>query len=193
MQQFNLKRELINPPASQPVSLAEMRAQIWNISPERATDEYLSHLISAATDYVETVTWRKIVDQTWRLYLDTWPQKAILLPGGKISSVDQVSINQDPERILGEDEYLVELLGESPGIYEPEIGWPQDTLPEKNGIKIEYACGWSVNNVPAGIKHAILLLGEHWHQHASPVIVGASVEEVPLSVDALLSPWMHSL
>lgn len=199
--QLNTKTELITAPASLPVTLPEMRAQIWELDSQRATDTYLTHLISAATDHVERITWRKIVSQQWAVYLDAWPVDEnglcdmIQFPFVPVSEVGSITItnSEDTERILEASEYHINLFGAYPAVLPTDDGWPVDTLTKYNGIKIVFICGWAKANIPPSIKHAILLLGEHWHQHASPVVVGASVEEMPFTVEALLAPWMPVL
>ncbi len=199
--QLNTKTELITAPASLPVTLPEMRAQVWELDPNRATDTYLTHLISAATDYIERITWRKIVSQQWAVYLDCWPvdhegrDEMIQFPFVPVSDVESVTITDSDgdERVLDASEYYINLFGAYPGILPTDDGWSIDTLTKYNGIKIIFTCGWTKNSIPTSIKHAILLLGEHWHKHASPVVIGASVEEVPMTVDALLSSWMPVL
>ena len=183
--------ELLTPPASLPVTLAEMRAQVWQASPERTTDTYLTHLIQSATDQVERITWRKIITQEWRVYLNFWPED-IVLPFGQIRELTSVMVKNAAGiiRALDPSEYNFEIVGGIGAVYPASTGWPLDELAVRNGIMVDFLCGWTIDEVPPTIKHAILLLGEHWHRHASPVIVDKIVEEVPLTVDYLLGPWM---
>lgn len=183
--------ELLTSPASLPVTLVEMRAQVWQVSTERTTDDYLTHLIQTATDHVERITWRKIITQEWRVYLDSWPDN-IVLPFGQIRELTSVMVKDTDgnTRTLDTSEYNVEIIGGAGAIYPVSAGWPSDELADRNGIMVDFLCGWAVDEVPPAIKHAILLLGEHWHRHASPVIVSDMVEEVPMTVDYLLGPWM---
>ena len=44
--------------------------------------------------------------------------------------------------------------------------------------------------VPTPIKHAALMLTDHWYQHRSPVTPG-SVAQVPYTYDLLLKPYMR--
>ena len=113
-----------------------------------------------------------------------------------------VNLTPDPDdgyekrlwkRILETSEYHINLFGAYPAVLPTDDGWPGDTLTKYNGIKITFTCGWAKTNIPPSLKSAILLLSSHWYQHASPVVVGASVEEMPFTVEALLSPWMPVL
>lgn len=187
------KTELVTGPATLPVSADELRMQLWTIYPEKTTDDYLEMLIEAATLHVESITWRKLISQKWRLYLDNWPDDGILLPFGSIRSVDLV-------RWLGDDgidndltvstDYIPAIVGPEPMVMPVSSGWPGGTLFDVDPIRVEFTAGFgTAADVPANIRHAIQLLAAHWYEQREAVIVGTTVRNVPLTFDALINPW----
>lgn len=100
------KTELVTAPVTQVATAAELRQQLFAIY-DNTEDAFLEALLAAATSHVETITWRKLVSQTWRLYLDSWPDGSILLPFGAVSAVTLVRwLDSD-----GEDNIRVVTLG----------------------------------------------------------------------------------
>lgn len=78
---------LINPPAVEPVSLAELKEFLRVDSDDTSQDSTLTALAMAGRDWVETETKRRLVQQTWRLLIDFFPGYIDLkLAGQKVSS-----------------------------------------------------------------------------------------------------------
>lgn len=64
------------------------------------------------------------------------------------------------------------------------------TLPNggsRGPVVVRYAAGYEVT--PAPIKQAILLLIGQWYMHRENIAVGQTVAELPMAVEALLSPY----
>lgn len=187
------KTELIQGPAELPISAAEIRTHLWTIYPEKTTDEYLELLIKAATSHVETVTWRKLVAQKWRLYLDRWPVGGIVLPFGSVVSVEMVKWldgdGVDHTLVSGSD-YLPAVVGPEPMVMPLGTGWPSGTLFDVDPIRVEFTAGFGgKDKVPDDIRQAIQLLAAHWYEVREAVVVGTTVRKVPFAVDALIGPW----
>lgn len=187
------KVSLITAPAELPVSAAELRLHhLWTIYPE-TTDEYLEFLIKAATNHIETTTWRKLVSQTWRLYLDAWPVGGIELPFGAASSVGAVrwldaDANDTTARVTYD--YIPAIFGDFPMVIEGIDGWPSSELYPVDPIRVDFVAGFgAAADVPADIRQAIQMLAAHWYEQREAVIVGTTVRKVPYAVDALIGPW----
>ena len=60
-----------------------------------------------------------------------------------------------------------------------------------NGIEIAFTAGYgdAAADVPEPIRHAILLLVAHWHEHRSPFEVGHLAQPPPDMVAELLAPY----
>ena len=186
------KSELVTAPEKLPVSAEDLRGHLWTIYPEKTTDEYLELLIKAATSHIEMITWRKLVSQKWRLYLDEWPEDMIILPYGNVQSVDLVRwLDEDgvDHELSNGTDYIDAIVGPEPGLL-PVDSWPSDNLFDVDSIRIEFVAGFGdAADVPADIRHAIQLLAAHWYETREAVIVGTTVRKVPFAVDALIGPW----
>jgi uncharacterized phiE125 gp8 family phage protein len=58
-------------------------------------------------------------------------------------------------------------------------------------VTVTYVAGYGPagDDVPAAIRHAMLLLIGHWYEHRESVVVGGNPVQVPLAVQALLRPY----
>lgn len=187
------KTELIEGPAELPVTNDELRINLWEIYPEKTTEAYLTMLIKAATNHVETITWRKLVAQKWRLYLDAWPAGGILLPFGSVRSIELVkwldADGVDHELVDG-NEYLPAVFGPEPMVLPVAGRWPFGELFDADSIRVEFTAGFgTADQVPEEIRQAICMLAAHWYATREAVIVGTTVRKVPLAFDDLIGPW----
>jgi len=189
------KTELIQGPTELPVTVAELRRNVWEIyDADAADDTYFGELLGRATAHVETITSRKLVSQTWCGYLDAWPigTASIELPFGKATEVTGFSW-------LGDDavnhvltagvDYATSLVGYFPKVV-PVSSWPAGSLFVVDPIRIEFVAGFGpASAVPADLKHAILLLAAHWYRHRELVRVSNNITPVPRTFDDLVGPW----
>lgn len=150
-------------PIKYPITLKEAKKQceIGEEQPEH--DDYLNTLIAAATAQAEQYLHRRLITQTWYLYLDMWPGgDSITLPFGRLQSVTSVKYKDTDgtESTMDSGEYIVDIQSD-PGLITLDYNesWPDDELYPSNPIKIEFVCGYGLTgaDVPAPIKHAIKL------------------------------------
>lgn len=186
-----MKTELLEAPATVVATATELRRQLFAIY-DNTTDAHLEALILAATNHVETVTWRKLISQKWRLYLGEWPDGSIMLPFGAVSEITLVrwldGDGDDHDLVDGTD-YLSAVVGPEPAVM-PLDSWPSGDLFDLDSIRVEFIAGFGdASAVPAAIKHAILMLASHWYENRETVITGTTVRNVPMAFDALISPW----
>jgi len=138
--------ELVTLPLQYPVSLTEAKKQCEIDDDDTAHDTYVKPLIMAATGQAEQYLHRRLVSQTWKLYLDGWPA-SIILPFGRLQSVTSIKYTDSDgdESTFTADDYIVDTNSE-PGLI--ELGyqktWPTDTLYPSNPIKIEFVCGYYI-------------------------------------------------
>lgn len=98
--------QLITPPASEPVTLAEAKA---HLRLETALDDdYVNTLIGAARQYIEQVCWRGLVTQTWELVLESFTGEDTLELGtrGRRYGSGQSSFNELPRGNLSSSGFL---------------------------------------------------------------------------------------
>jgi uncharacterized phiE125 gp8 family phage protein len=76
-------------PAELPITLADARAQCRVTS--TSEDARLLAMIYAATEWGENLTARRLITQTWDLYLDAFPCDEIRAPYAPLRSVTSIS------------------------------------------------------------------------------------------------------
>lgn len=182
--------KLITAPTSEPVTLAEAKAQCRvDIDTD---DALIGNLITAAREWCELHDWRVYMPQTWELYLDAWPQSQnIEIPKPPLQSVTSFKYTDedDVEATLDSGQYFVDAVSD-PGwlILKSANSWPAVTLRDANGIVIRFVAGYAgASDVPMRVKQAILLLVGHWYENRESVVVGTISKSIEFGVQALLS------
>lgn len=177
-----------------PVTLAEAKAHLRVLN--TADDTYISGLILAATAHLDGrsgVLGRSLVTQTWDLRCNAFPcgtRGRIELPLPPLQSVTSVKCldGTGTEQTLDSAAYVVE-PGHIFGRIRPAYGltWPA-TLDDDGAVRIRFVAGYgAASDVPAAIKHAILLLVGHWWVNREAV--GDVKGPVAMTVDALVAPY----
>jgi uncharacterized phiE125 gp8 family phage protein len=157
---------LTTEPASEPVTLAEAKAQCRiEVSDD---DALVTALIVAARQTAELVLRRALMTQTWTLTLDTFPTAIELAhpPLQAVNSIIFLEAVAGAPTILSPASYIVDGASE-PGWIQPANGydWPQ-VWPEINAITVEFVCGYAnASAVPQAIKQWILLHVAHYYAH----------------------------
>lgn len=178
---------LVTPPASDIVSLAEVKAHCR--VDHTSEDTYLSALIQAATSHLDGysgVLGRALLPQTWRQDFEDFGD-VMRLPIGPVQSITSV-IYQPVTGVdvtLANTEYV--LLRDDFGDYvtlAANKSWPS-TGDRADAVRITYLAGTA--SIPVAIKHAALLLVGHWFANREAVSAG-SMMATPMAVDALLTP-----
>lgn len=159
---------LITPPSQEPVSLAEVKAQL-RLETD-ADDALLAALIVTARSVAESLTGRALLAQTWRLYLDQPPtQRYLLLPKAPLLSVAQVCSYDEADNltVFASSAYLVDTASQ-PGrlVLRGLYSWPQ-FLRSANGLEVTYTAGYGSEaaQVPAAIRQGLLAHIAHLYQH----------------------------
>lgn len=189
---------LVTAPAAEPVSLAEARAHCRVSSNDE--DGLLTGYLVAARQYVEAITARACVSQTFDQTHDFyWPclypddRPGIELQRTPVSSVTSISYvdTAGATQVLASNQYRL-VTGETICRVEPAYGvcWPSVRY-QAAAITVRFAAGYGANlgDTPEPIRHAILLLTGHFFENREPVNVGNITSPLPLSVDALLAPY----
>jgi len=154
--------------------------------------------VRAAQAFVEKVTDRKLVSQTWKWFLDSWPcGDRMYLPFGKLSSVTHVKYTDTAgtQTTWSADEWEISTARDT-GVLALSYGksWPSATLRVLDPIEVQFVCGWTTAaDVPEDLRAAVLLMASHLYEHRESVIVGdsAAVESklLQMGFDALVANW----
>ena len=181
--------KLITPPTSEPLSVADAKL---HCRVDVVDDDLLiSAWIKAARRYIERVSNRALLTQTWELWRDAWPVGDIDLWRSPLQSVTYVKYydDNDVESTLAASAYIVDTI-EEPGRIVLKTGqtWPSTTLRAANGVVVRFVAGWTVaGDVPEPIRQAMYLLVANWNEHREAAALGAIPHEIAFSVGALLN------
>lgn len=186
-----MKLLIVSPPGVEPVSVADAKL---HLRVEHALDDTLiAGLIGAAREWAEAFTGRKLITQTWKLWLPAWPLPRFRLPLSPVQSVESIVYTpvggaettvSAAAYALAPDETLWLARGSA---------WPSGEilLPEGVAITVKVGYGDAATNVPKRFVQAMLLTIGHWYEHREAVNIGSSVSEIPLGAEMLL--WQERI
>ena len=180
---------------SEPVSLSEAQAWLRVDSQDDATE--ITTLITTARQIVEDFTGRALLTQTWRLVASEWPEgrfagveNVVQLPRSPLASV--TSVKYDPENggvqatFASSNYHVVTALTPGAIVLADGASWP-DLAVRPDAVEVNFTAGEaSAATVPAGLRHAVLLVLAHLYELRSSVNVGNIVNELPFSLRHLL-------
>lgn len=181
--------KIITPPASEPITLAEAKAQC-RISGDDE-DTVIAGYIMGARRYCESIDWRAYLTQTRELWLDAWPREgAITIPKPPLQSISYIRCYDDDDvaTTLASSDYYVDVVSE-PGrvVLRSGASWPGTALRVANGVCVRFVAGWAnPADVPQTIKQAILLIVGHWNENREAAISGTISRAIDFGVRALL-------
>lgn len=180
----------------EPVSVADFKThQRIDHSHE---DEYIAAILKAAREHCEAYVDRSLCGSavTYRLTMDSFCDNrymrgdVIYMPRPPFLGLSGiVYYDSDGDLQLFIDP-ITDLTSE-PGRIQPEINqyWPSDVRAKIASVLITYTAGYSsVAAVPQGCKTAIKMLAANWYENREPVVIGTISSELPMGIQALLSP-----
>lgn len=179
---------LITAPTVEPVTLVEAKL---HLRVDHSDDDLLiSSFISAARIFCEKFTARAFVTQTWELVLDSFPTEEIQIPLPPLQSVTSVVYDASDgfeTTLVAGTNYAVDTASEPGWVVPMTSGWPQP-LDAINAVRIRFVAGYApsddspsdlARNVPASLKHAILLHVGNLYANRESDIVGTTAVRQP--------------
>jgi uncharacterized phiE125 gp8 family phage protein len=161
--------KLIQPPAFEPVSLAEARQ--WLRDEGFEEDQLIQTLIVSARMTIEAYTRRFLVEQTWRLSLDHWPvtvsaESKMDIPFTPCRTIERIRVyeNATTSRLLDAASFRL-----SGSLDEARVAFfAQPPVPGliTEGIEIDIVVGYGMqpSDTPAPLRRAILMLVAAWRE-----------------------------
>src|SRR4030095_1886540 len=186
--------KLITPPPLYPITLAEAKLHLHVDHTDE--DTLINILIDAATAHVDGPTGflgRALINQTWQLVLNTFPDNKIKIPMPPLIEVVEILYDNPigDETVLSPASYTVDNVNE-PGWVLPADTWP-DTFDGINAVRIVFRAGYvdtgvspAQVKVPGYIKAPILLYLGSLYANREQVVVGTSAVPLPWSAEQLL-------
>ncbi len=150
---------IITQPTVEPITLAEVKAQLGIPMGDTGSDTVIVRRITEARQWAEDYMQRAIVKQTQEIRLNAFPHdgnvycNAIKLPYPNllsVVSVKYIDLN-GVEQTIASTDYVVDTY-EYGGFVRPAYGlaWPYPRI-EANAVRIQYTCGYDVSAI-AGAK-----------------------------------------
>jgi uncharacterized phiE125 gp8 family phage protein len=171
----------------------EFGVDVVKVQPYSAEDGLLNTLITTAREYCEGFQNRAYIEQTWQLWMDSWPREdRIQIPLPPLVSVLSIKYygTDDTEYTLTPTEYFVDTKSE-PGRVVLGYGksWPIVILRPANGVCIEFVAGYgaTASVVPKKVSQAMLLLIGHWFKNRE-ALSETLPKEIEFAVRSLL--WL---
>ena len=188
-----MKRVLQTAPTVEPISVTEAKEHMRISYDYEDDDNYIDSLIRVVRESTEQFLKRKLITQTWKIYLNHWPYgDSIILPYGKVQSVTHVKYTNTAgtQSTWSTDYYNVDTYSD-PGRIVLEYGyfWPVVTLLPQNPIEIQFVTGYGdVTAIPTPIIQAMLIKIADLYEQRESFIVGMSIEKMH-NVNPLLTPY----
>lgn len=181
----------VTPPVVEPVTLAEAKAHC-RIDTD-TDDAYVSALVTAAREWVESYLDEALLHQQLVMRMDGFPQE-IELPRPPMAtagthtavSITYVMNSTGSTATLATNQYRVD-RDSRPGVIRTVYGgaWPSYLL-DYNAVSVTWWAGRaSAAGVPQGVKNAILWLVGLWYERRMAADA-ANLSEIPFGVKALL-------
>lgn len=178
---------LIEPPADEPLSLAE--AKNYLRVEHAADDALIQSMIAAARIQVEARTRRALLAQTWRMVLDRWPASgAIASPASPLREVVAARVyDQAGEAQALNPEIFILNRAVAPGLIAFDAGrviHPRRTVA---GIELDIEAGYgAAADVPAPLLQAMRLLLARAYEYRGE---DDKNDPLPEGIAALLAPY----
>jgi len=155
---------VVTGPTAEPVTLAEVKKQLFLAESDTASDAELVSRIQAAREQWEHDTDSYLLTQTLSVTAESFRGRDIVLPGKPLQSVTHVKYYDDVETLqtLSTSLYSVDLQTQAVRL-NWNITWPT-TYIRWDAVQVEFVVGnTSLSAVPAIAKQAILLLITYYH------------------------------
>ncbi len=179
-------------PALEPVSLAEAKAHLRVDG--SAEDALIQSLIVTSRLHIEAALGLALITQSWSYFLDRWPKAGrLVLPLRPVAAISHVRVwsEEGASETLALSDFLLDGHGMPPRLVALSGATALTPARVANGIEVGFTAGFGAASmdVPATIRHALLLLVAHWYEHREPVEIGVGVNAVPAMVSDLLAPY----
>jgi uncharacterized phiE125 gp8 family phage protein len=160
-------------------------------------DAMLVTIIAAAVSQIERMSGRRLITQTWDLFLDCFPLSStdpILVPLAPVSAITSVKYidTAGAQQTWDPASYQIDLKSDQARIAPVFDGsWPI-ARQVQNAVEVRFVAGYGAapGAVPEGLRLAVIMLAGHWYRFREAFEHGGgAILEVPLGLRNLVSPF----
>ena len=157
-----------------------------------ADDTLIDSLIKAATQSCQIFTNRYFLDTRVTQYSDNWFEfyRLYKSPVIAITHVKYYDTN-DTLQTLASSNYILDNISQPARIGISIDGTLPNLADRINAVEVKYSVGYGFtsDDVPEGIKQAVLITIGNWYENRQTVITGRTATELPLSSQYLLEQY----
>jgi uncharacterized phiE125 gp8 family phage protein len=182
----------IAPPVNSPVSLADLKAHLRVTSGDE--DALIAACLDAAVAVLDAQGWlgRGIIAQTWSESFPSQSFSGVRLPLTLRQATELLAVDYRNADGVAQAATLADFTlydgAENPFVLSD--AWPSvGVFPDALTVTYRVGFGENAGDVPPPICQAIKLLAAHYFEIREPVVIGAVVTSVPMSVDALCNAY----
>ena len=182
-------------PTELPVTLDQIKAHLNIDESDNADHALLTDYCFAAVAWVENETRRRLMAQTYDLFLDGFPRgRTLELPPPLVPVTSVGGVYYTPEggaeATFAAANYTVDTAGDyGRVVLKSSASWPSDVLETANGVRVDVTVGATDRaTVEDGLRVAVLQLIARMYELRNAVAVGAFVE-LPLGTRNLLAQY----
>lgn len=201
-----MTKRLISAPSTPVLTTQEVKDHL-HIS-NSSEDTYLGLLVTAATLKAEQFLNRKLITQTWEVYLDSFPPPnfydnsietlkggTILMPYPRLLSVVSIQYQDtnNATQTLDPSKYQIDLKSEPARIAPAaDVGaWPSTKIYQLNSVTIRFTCGYgpASSDVPEDVREAIrVIIGDFYTNRDQNDLVNSKMSS---TAELLLYPYRN--
>ncbi len=185
------------------VTLAEIKDYGYHKSD--SNDTLINALIEPVTDYIEHITGRRMINQSWYIYLDYDEyynrllgfKNSIVLSTLNVSSIVEVVTfdRSNTSTIMDSSEYRLSgnQFSHSSNMVLNDNLFQTQSLPNLrrvDSVRIEVVAGYgaAAAEIPKTVLTSLKVLANHWVQFGQRVTKDGLID-VPINLDAMLLPY----
>ena len=186
------KLRLSSAPTLTPVSVAEAKTHLRIDSSFTTDDTYIGTLIDVATLAAENYTNLALMEQTFVLDIDSFPDYFNLLKGThRTLTVNSITYKDEnnASQTLAASNYVADgSIKPARVYYTPDATIPS-TFEIPNAVNVNFTLGFTAaSQVPAAIKQAVLLMVGTYYE-TRQTVSDRTYKEIPQSAEYLLMPY----
>ncbi len=199
-----MRIELTTSPANPAATLAGVK--LYSFKNTDAFDSKISSLIEPATKYVERYTGRKLINQTWTIWMDrdeyidrlTAYKNTIMLSTLNVSAINSVTLYapDNSTSVVTASDYRLSGGVLSAGnrlAFNDQSTISTSNLRNVDSVAIEVTTGYGATStdIPEPLTQALSVIIDHWVSFGMKSSKDA-LHEVPSSFKALIMPYMST-